>query len=279
MKLQPKQIFHRWFTGQASIPNESFKRWHILLSAVFAVQAVAILLFGATHNVPIMAAYLIKDTLQSQLMHQTVLAPAVHQLFMLNIAYVLAALLFVMAVFHVLLATVLRANYEAALKQRSMRMRWIVYGVALALMMAVTALAAGVYNLDTLLALLAFGLLAGVAGLVGEVLGAQPTKRDGQLRSAVCAAAIVAAVLPLLMIVLFAVATGLYGNSTVQVLAYGMLATVYAWTAAVVGNMYLVRKKIGTWATYGYGERWYLILTVVFQSLLAWEVFVAVLRP
>lgn len=252
----------------------------MVLSAIFVVQAVAILLFGAAHNVPIMAAYLIKDTLQSQLMHQTVLAPAVRQLFMLNIVYVLAVLLFVMAAFHVLSATVLRANYEAALKQRSsIRIRWIVYGMALALMMAATALAAGVYNLDALLALLAFGLLAGVTGLVGEALGAQPAKRDGQLRSAVCAAAIVAAVLPLVMIVLFAVATGLYGNSTVSALVYGMLATVYVWIAAVAGNMYLVRKKIGKWATYGYGERWYLILAVVFQSLLAWEVFVAVLRP
>lgn len=251
----------------------------MVLSAIFAVQAVAILLFGAAHNVPIMAAYLIKDTLQSQLTHQTVLAPAVRQLFMLNIAYVLAVLLFVMAVFHALSATVLRANYEAGLKQRSIRIRWIVYGMALALMMAATALAAGVYNLDALLALLAFGLLAGVTGLVGEALGAQPAKRDGQLRSAVCAAAIVAAVLPLVMIVLFAVATGLYGNSTVSALVYGMLATVYVWIAAVAGNMYLVRKKIGKWATYGYGERWYLILAVVLQSLLAWEVFVAVLRP
>ncbi|HEU4966563.1 MAG TPA: heliorhodopsin HeR [Candidatus Saccharimonadales bacterium] len=279
MKLQPKQILRRWFTGSAAIPNESFRRWHMVLSAIFAVQAVAILLFGAAHNVPIMAAYLIKDTLQSQLTHQTVLAPAVRQLFMLNIAYVLAVLLFVMAVFHALSATVLRANYEAGLKQRSIRIRWIVYGMALALMMAATALAAGVYNLDALLALLAFGLLAGVTGLVGEALGAQPAKRDGQLRSAVCAAAIVAAVLPLVMIVLFAVATGLYGNSTVSALVYGMLATVYVWIAAVAGNMYLVRKKIGKWATYGYGERWYLILAVVLQSLLAWEVFVAVLRP
>lgn len=279
MKLQPKQILRRWFVGQATIPNESFKRWHMVLSAVFAVQAVAILLFGAAHDVPIMAAYLIKDTLQSQLMHQTVLAPAVHQLFMLNIAYVLATLLFVMAVFHAVSATVLRANYEAALKQRSVRMRWIIYGAALALMMAATALATGMCALDTLLALLAFGLLVGVAGLVGEVLGAQPAKRDGQLHSAVCAATIVAAVLPLLMIIVFAAATGLYGNSTVQVLVYGMLATVYVWVATVAGNMYLLRKKVGKWATYAYGERWYLILAVVFQSLLAWEVFVAVLRP
>jgi len=279
MKLQPKQILRRWFVGHATIPNESFKRWHMVLSAVFAVQAVAILLFGAAHDVPIMAAYLIKDTLQSQLMHQTVLAPAVHQLFMLNIAYVLAALLFVMAVFHAVSATVLRANYEAALKQRSVRMRWIIYGAALALMMAATALATGMCALDTLLALLAFGLLVGVAGLVGEVLGAQPAKRDGQLHSAVCAATIVAAVLPLLMIIVFAAATGLYGNSTVQVLVYGMLATVYVWVATVAGNMYLLRKKVGKWATYAYGERWYLILAVVFQSLLAWEVFVAVLRP
>jgi len=54
---------------------------------------------------------------------------------------------------------------------------------------------------------------------------------------------------------------------------------VYAWVATVAANMYLLRKKVGKWATYVYGERWYLILAVAFQSLLAWEVFVAVLRP
>jgi hypothetical protein len=44
-------------------------------------------------------------------------------------------------------------------------------------------------------------------------------------------------------------------------------------------NMVLQYKKVGRWRDYLYGERAYIILSLVAKSLLAWVVFAGTLRP
>jgi hypothetical protein len=42
-------------------------------------------------------------------------------------------------------------------------------------------------------------------------------------------------------------------------------------------NQALQYKRVGRWRDYRYGERWYLWLSLVAKSLLAWQVFANVL--
>jgi len=44
-------------------------------------------------------------------------------------------------------------------------------------------------------------------------------------------------------------------------------------------NMYLQYKKIGKWKDYLYGEKVYIILSLIAKSALAWQVFAGTLRP
>jgi hypothetical protein len=44
-------------------------------------------------------------------------------------------------------------------------------------------------------------------------------------------------------------------------------------------NMYLQYKKTGKWSDYMYGERTYMILSLVAKTALAWQVFAGTLRP
>jgi len=44
-------------------------------------------------------------------------------------------------------------------------------------------------------------------------------------------------------------------------------------------NMYLQYKKKGRWADYLYGERLYMILSLVAKTALAWQIFAGSLRP
>jgi hypothetical protein len=43
--------------------------------------------------------------------------------------------------------------------------------------------------------------------------------------------------------------------------------------------MYLQYKKSGKWADYLYGERIYMLLSLVTQTLIAWQIFAGALRP
>lgn len=44
-------------------------------------------------------------------------------------------------------------------------------------------------------------------------------------------------------------------------------------------NMVLQYKKVGRWKDYLYGERGYIMLSLVAKSLLAWLVFAGTLQP
>jgi hypothetical protein len=44
-------------------------------------------------------------------------------------------------------------------------------------------------------------------------------------------------------------------------------------------NQVLQYKKVGRWRDYLYGERAYVVLSLVAKSLLAWQVFAGTLRP
>jgi hypothetical protein len=44
-------------------------------------------------------------------------------------------------------------------------------------------------------------------------------------------------------------------------------------------NMILQYKKVGRWKDYLYGERFYIILSLVAKTILAWQVFAGTLRP
>jgi len=43
--------------------------------------------------------------------------------------------------------------------------------------------------------------------------------------------------------------------------------------------MILQYKKIGKWRDYLYGERMYIVLSLIAKSALAWQVFAGTLRP
>jgi hypothetical protein len=43
--------------------------------------------------------------------------------------------------------------------------------------------------------------------------------------------------------------------------------------------MVLQYKKVGKWKDYTFGEKVYVILSLVAKSLLAWQVFAGTLRP
>ena len=44
-------------------------------------------------------------------------------------------------------------------------------------------------------------------------------------------------------------------------------------------NMYLQYKKVGRWKDYMFGEKMYIILSLIAKSALAWQVFSGTLRP
>jgi hypothetical protein len=54
---------------------------------------------------------------------------------------------------------------------------------------------------------------------------------------------------------------------------YGIFISLFIFFNSFAVNMVLQYRKVGKWADYLYGERAYIILSLVAKSILAWQVF------
>src|SRR5258708_1277299 len=77
----------RQTNSRLNVRITALKRWNIIIAVLLAAQALAIFIIGKAVTLPVVTHYLAKDTLASQAIGHTVLAPAVRQLFFIDIRY------------------------------------------------------------------------------------------------------------------------------------------------------------------------------------------------
>jgi hypothetical protein len=70
-----------------------------------------------------------------------------------------------------------------------------------------------------------------------------------------------------------------YGVGEIPTFVYYIYASIFLFFNSFAINMILQYKKIGNWQDYLYGERVYIILSLLAKSALAWQVFAGTLKP
>jgi hypothetical protein len=256
------------------ITTDSLFTWNKYLAILHAVQGVLILILSVNRSFPVTTSYLGVDTLQTQAQGHTVLATGTQQLFSVNMAYLIAAFFFMSAIAHVLMATRLRKQYENDLKKGVNKIRWIEYAFSASTMMVAIGLLVGVQDISTLLMM--FGLIAvtNLLGLAMEVYN-QGARKVNWLSFVI---GCVASALPWIVVVIYLVSGAVYG-STAPAFVYWIFVTIGILFDSFAVNMYLQYRKVGNWKDYLYGERTYMILSLVAKTALAWQIFAGALRP
>jgi len=261
--------------GQATpkISYASLQRWNKWLAVLHAVQGLVILLLSVNRAFPVTTSYLGVDSLQTQSQGHVVLAAGTQQLFDVNLALLVATFLFIGAIAHGLMATKLRASYEKDLKKGINKIRWVEHAFSAGTMVVTIALLLGMQDISALLMLFGLTALASFFWLVVETYE-QVAKQVNRLGFVIGA---VARVLPWTILVIYAVSGSVYGS--VPGYVYGILASLFVIFGCVAANAYLQYRKIGNWTNYLYGERVFMILSLVAKTVLAWQIFAGSLRP
>ena len=68
-------------------------------------------------------------------------------------------------------------------------------------------------------------------------------------------------------------------NFLLSVLGVVVAVTLFVFFFSFALNMVLQYKKVGPWRDYLFGERVYILLSLIAKSALAWQVFAGTLRP
>ncbi len=261
--------------GGRSISYTKLRRLNLLAAALFGLQAVLILvLSSASRGVKgINISFLSHDLLATQTAGQPVLVQATRHLFDINLAYVVAAFLFIGMASSLLLATHYRKEYESDLKRKTVRARWIEYSLILGTVMIAIALVSGVFDLSLLLMILGSTVFMGLLALVTEA-NTQATKKVNWLSYWL---GLGAGVLPWLIVIVYLWGAHAFDGG-VATYVYWVIISMILLFASLVINRGFQYKKLGHWENYLFGERMYIVLMFIAATALAWQLFFGTLR-
>lgn len=198
------------------------------------------------------------------------IAPVSDTIFEVPIGPLVALFLLMSASAHFLLSSVFYDWYINNLKKKMNPGRWIEYSFSASLMIVLIALLVTIYDIGTLLALFTLTAVMNLLGLMMELHNQTTKKTDWTSYIIGCIAGFVP------WVVIF---IPLISAESVPDFVVGIFISIAVFFNLFAINMVLQYKKIGKWRDYLYGEKMYIVLSLIAKSALAWQVFAGTLSP
>jgi hypothetical protein len=262
-------------TKNKEITFESLFKWNRALALVHLLQGLIIMFLAQSSAFPVTTNFLTLNTLATEASGNPVLAPASTILFEVNLAYIVVAFFFMSAIAHAIIASKYLKKYEAGLKVGINRARWIEYAISASTMMVGIGLLSGVYDISSLLMMFGLTAVMNLCGLAME-LHNQTTKTTNWTSYIVGS---LSGIIPWIVLGIYFWGANIYGSGNIPTFVYFIYVSIFVFFFSFALNMYLQYKKKGKWADYLYGEKVYMILSLVAKSALAWQIFFGALRP
>jgi hypothetical protein len=252
----------------------SLHRWNVGLATIHLVQALVILALSFAKSpmvtAPVVSSYLTFDTATQTLV------PATRTLFDLPIGPMVALFFLFSAAAHFIVAFPARRWYERSLARGQNPARWIEYALSSSVMIVIIATLSGIQEIGTLVAI--FGINAAMNLFGWSMEAANEGRARPQWLHYVFGC--IAGVVPWIVIAI-ALATSATepGATPAPTFVYLIFVSLFISFNIFAFNMILQYRKTGRWADYLYGERVYMLLSLIAKTLLAWQVFAGTLRP
>ncbi|HUT79933.1 MAG TPA: heliorhodopsin HeR [Candidatus Bathyarchaeia archaeon] len=203
------------------------------------------------------------------------LLPETRTLFEIPLGPVTSSFLFLSAIAHFLIVLP-KVNdfYNRNLEKGINYFRWFEYALSSSIMIVLIAMNFGVLNLAALISVVALNAAMNLMGLMMEIHN-QDSEKTKWIAFYI---GIFLGIIPWILIAIYI--AGIGGDvSNAPWFVWAILGGYFFFFNTFPINMFLQYKRVGKWANYLYGERWYIILSLVSKSLLAWLVFAGTLRP
>jgi hypothetical protein len=236
-------------------------RWfNLAMGVVHAAQAVLILALATDFSIPIVVHSLTGPPGSSA---ETI------TLFDLRIAWAVAAFLFVSAIAHLLIGSVAFGSYRRMLLMGRNDYRWIEYSISASLMAVLIGLLPGINDAAAVIAIFGANAAMILFGLVQERY-----ERPGGSLLPFWLGSVVGA-FPWIAIGVYL--AGIGTDAQAPGFVYAIFVSLFVFFMSFAVNMWLQYRQVGPWKDYLFGERVYVLLSLVAKSALAWQVFAGTL--
>jgi len=244
-------------TGVTQERLAGLRSWNLGLTLLHFVQAVAVVLLAGDFAITVTSS--IPEGPPGAAV------PAPEALFDVSIGWAIAIFLGLAALDHLLTATLLRSTYERDLKRGINRFRWVEYSVSATLMIVLISFYSGVTSINAVIGIAGANVGMILFGWLQEVMN--PPGRATTTMLPFWFGTLVG------LAPWISIAFNIAGSGTVPGFVYGIVFSQVVLFFSFGLNQWLQYRGIGKWTDYAYGEKTYLVLSLVAKSLLAWQIF------
>lgn len=245
----------------------NLRKWNAALGVLHFIQGVIMVLVSEKFVVDIKTYFLGPLNAGFGTTTETV--------FSLNLGPAVAAFLFMSAIAHFTMAGPLYGWYVAKLKEKINYIRWIEYSFSSSWMLVIIALLCGIFDLGALILIFGSCAVMNLCGMLMEMRNQNREEVDWMPFWVGC----IAGILPWIVLFLYFFGAILGATDAVPTFVYGIIISLFVVFNVFPLNMVLQYKRVGKWADYLYGERGYMIMSLVAKTLLAWQVWSGTLAP
>ena len=247
-------------TGVNDSSLTRLRRWNLGLTLLHGVQVVVILVLASDFAI----------TVTSQFPEGPPgSAPSAPEpLFDVRVGTAIAVFLALAALDHLVTATVLRSRYEADLRSGLNRFRWIEYSVSATIMVLLIGFYNGLTGVTEVVVIIGANVAMILFGWLQELMNPPGRSKTTMLPfwfGCVAGAAPWVAILVNLI--------GASSGGQVPGFVYGIVVSLFVFFMSFALNQWLQYRQVGKWDDYAYGEKVYLVLSLVAKSALAWQIF------
>jgi hypothetical protein len=252
-------------TLAVALPDDraaSLRRWNIGIGTLHAIQGIAVLALATAFSLPVTASFLAGPP------GTPPAAPTT--LFDVPIAAGVALFLFLSAGFHWLVAAPrVSGRYTAGLAADHNYFRWAEYSISSSVMIVLIAMLTGISDVAAIIGIFAANAAMIFFGAVQERYEAP----GGSLWPFWMGCVI--GIAPWLAIGVYLWSPGSAAEPPAFV--YAIFVSLFVFFNIFAINMWLQYRRVGRWRSYLFGEKTYIMLSLVAKSLLAWQVFAGTL--
>ena len=231
--------------------------WNLGLTVLHAAQAVLIIVLASDFAIAL-------TTTPPEGPPGTRL-PAAETLVDVRIGAAVALFLALAAIDHLLTATVARSTYEADLERGINRFRWVEYSISATIMVLLIASYSGITEITAVIAIAGANVAMILFGWLQERFN-PPDRAETTMMPFWFGT--IAGVAPWIAI-WFNIVTA----DEVPGFVYGIVVAETILFFSFGLNQWLQYRGVGRWADYLFGEKTYLVLSLVAKSLLAWQIY------
>lgn len=256
------------------ISFKSLRKFNGIMGVLHLLQGFLMLGFAlfidkiSSFEIPVRSYFLTFDQTQMRLVTD------MKEQFNVPFGIMVSMFLFLSALFHFIIVSPWGNRiYNKDLSNGINRFRWYEYALSSSLMIVLIALLFGVYDIGSLILIFVLNASMNLFGLDMEEINQGKDKLNWKP----FIFGTIAGLTPWIVIILYA-----FGNtnpSEVPWFVYALAGSYFVFFNLFPINMLLQYLKVGKWENYLYGERGYIVLSLVAKTVLAWIAFAGVMQP